>query len=205
MSHVSHLFVIGLAGARVRERSMLELGTSLPGLKPRAAALGGPPHLGLLMLAALTPEDRTGALHEPADPLAPAGRIDPDRVAALARSHDRVWLAGPEGGAAPARPFIASSASMTVLLLLLAAIVRPRGLHQKCASASPVLAAHGFVEAPRRKSADVPSSPRLASPATTIPRRIEHELPGQPARSGLTALPGFERWRSALDVASLHR
>ncbi len=53
-----------MSGLRVREREMLELGMSLPALASRATAIASLPPLGLLTLAALTPEGWETTLHE---------------------------------------------------------------------------------------------------------------------------------------------
>jgi radical SAM superfamily enzyme YgiQ (UPF0313 family) len=60
-----HLTLVALSGFRVRERDMLALGMSLPGLQQRAQAIGALPSLGLLTLAALTPEPWTVSYHDP--------------------------------------------------------------------------------------------------------------------------------------------
>lgn len=52
-----HVTFVPLSGFRVREEELLALGMSLPGLKPRAKALGELPALGLLTLAGLLPDD----------------------------------------------------------------------------------------------------------------------------------------------------
>jgi radical SAM superfamily enzyme YgiQ (UPF0313 family) len=54
-----HVTFVPLSGFRVRERELLALGMSLPGLKPRAKALSESPALGLLTLAGLLPDDWT--------------------------------------------------------------------------------------------------------------------------------------------------
>ncbi len=59
-----HVCLVSLVGFRVREPEMLALGMALPGLGPRAAAVGALPALGLLTLAALTPEHWTQSYHE---------------------------------------------------------------------------------------------------------------------------------------------
>jgi radical SAM superfamily enzyme YgiQ (UPF0313 family) len=61
MRHVAH---IAMSGFRVREQEMLALGMTLPGLRPRAEALAGLPSLGLLTIAALTPENWSQSYHE---------------------------------------------------------------------------------------------------------------------------------------------
>jgi radical SAM superfamily enzyme YgiQ (UPF0313 family) len=60
------LVLVSMSGFRVRERELLELGMSLPGLTGRAKAIAALPPLGLLTLAAMTPEHWDIALHEPA-------------------------------------------------------------------------------------------------------------------------------------------
>ncbi len=52
-----HLCLAPLAGFRVREPQMLELGMTLPGFQQRAGAVAALPALGLLTLAGLTPPD----------------------------------------------------------------------------------------------------------------------------------------------------
>ena len=47
-----HVAFVPLSGMRVREEELLALGMSLPGLQPRARAIGQLPALGLLTLAA---------------------------------------------------------------------------------------------------------------------------------------------------------
>ena len=54
-----HVTFVPMVGFRVREPQMLELGMSLPGLRPRAAAIAELPALGVLTLAGLTPEPWT--------------------------------------------------------------------------------------------------------------------------------------------------
>jgi radical SAM superfamily enzyme YgiQ (UPF0313 family) len=54
-----HVTLIPLSGFRIREPELLELGMSLPGLKPRAKAVAELPALGLLTLAGLLPPDWT--------------------------------------------------------------------------------------------------------------------------------------------------
>ncbi|HUE73225.1 MAG TPA: cobalamin-dependent protein, partial [Pirellulaceae bacterium] len=54
-----HVTFIPLVGVRVREEELLALGMSLPGLAPRAAAVGQLPALGLLTLAGMLPPDWT--------------------------------------------------------------------------------------------------------------------------------------------------
>jgi radical SAM superfamily enzyme YgiQ (UPF0313 family) len=73
MPHVAH---VAMSGFRVREREMLALGMTLPGLQPRAAALAGLPSLGLLTIAALTPAHWTQSYHE-------AATVDDTLVAAV--------------------------------------------------------------------------------------------------------------------------
>lgn len=51
-----HVTFVPMTGFRVREPQMRELGMSLPGLQPRAAAIAELPALGALTLAGLTPE-----------------------------------------------------------------------------------------------------------------------------------------------------
>jgi radical SAM superfamily enzyme YgiQ (UPF0313 family) len=59
-----HVALVPFTGFRVREEEMLALGMSLPGLRPRAAAVGRLPALGLLTLAGLTPPGWTCSYHE---------------------------------------------------------------------------------------------------------------------------------------------
>src|SRR6478736_2970543 len=54
-----HVIFVPLSGFRVREKELLALGMSLPGLKSRAKAIGELPALGLLTLAGLLPDDWT--------------------------------------------------------------------------------------------------------------------------------------------------
>ena len=51
-----HVTFVPMTGFRVREPQMRELGMSLPGLQPRAAAIAELPALGALTLAGLTPD-----------------------------------------------------------------------------------------------------------------------------------------------------
>lgn len=50
-----HVALVPFTGFRLREQELLALGMSLPGLRPRAAAVAQLPALGLLTLAGLTP------------------------------------------------------------------------------------------------------------------------------------------------------
>src|SRR3954468_9059470 len=59
-----HLALIAMSGFRVREHEMLALGMKLPGLAARAGAIGALPALGLLTLAALTPDNWSVSYHE---------------------------------------------------------------------------------------------------------------------------------------------
>ncbi len=59
-----HVALVAFTGFRVREKEMLALGMSLPGLKGRAAAIGQLPALGLLTLAGMTPESWSCSYHE---------------------------------------------------------------------------------------------------------------------------------------------
>src|SRR5262245_18146182 len=59
-----HVAFVPLTGFRMREDEMLALGMSLPGLKPRAAAIAQLPALGLLTLAGLTPPEWECSYHE---------------------------------------------------------------------------------------------------------------------------------------------
>lgn len=54
-----HVTFVPLTGFRVREPQLLELGMSLPGLRPRASAVAELPALGVLTLAGMTPEPWT--------------------------------------------------------------------------------------------------------------------------------------------------
>jgi radical SAM superfamily enzyme YgiQ (UPF0313 family) len=63
---MSHIAFVALSGFRVREREMLALGMSLPGLASRAGAIGALPSLGLLTLAGLTPDSWSMSYHDPA-------------------------------------------------------------------------------------------------------------------------------------------
>lgn len=58
-----HVAFVPFTGLRVREREMLALGMSLPGLRTRAEALAGLPALGLLTLAGMTPRHWTCSYH----------------------------------------------------------------------------------------------------------------------------------------------
>ena len=61
-----HVTFVSMSGFRVHEQALLELGMTLPGLTGRAKAIAALPPLGLLTLAALTPEHWGVSLHEPA-------------------------------------------------------------------------------------------------------------------------------------------
>ena len=61
-----HVALVSFTGFRVREHEMLALGMTLPGLKPRAAAIAQLPTLSLLTLAGLTPSSWTCSYHESA-------------------------------------------------------------------------------------------------------------------------------------------
>jgi len=61
-----HVSFVAMSGFRVREREMIALGMALPGLAARAGAIAALPALGLLTLAALTPEPWTVSYHDPA-------------------------------------------------------------------------------------------------------------------------------------------
>src|SRR5262245_7962113 len=63
-SLMPHVAFVPFTGFRVREEEMLALGMTLPGLKPRAAAISQLPALGLLTLAGLTPPHWTCSYHE---------------------------------------------------------------------------------------------------------------------------------------------
>jgi radical SAM superfamily enzyme YgiQ (UPF0313 family) len=54
-----HLLLVPLTGFRIRDQELLALGMSLPGLAPRARAIGQLPALGLLTLAGMLPEHWT--------------------------------------------------------------------------------------------------------------------------------------------------
>ena len=56
-----HVAFVPLTGFRIREQELLALGMSLPGLAPRAKAIGQLPALGLLTLAGMLPEEWTCA------------------------------------------------------------------------------------------------------------------------------------------------
>ena len=59
-----HVALVPFTGLRIRERQLLELGMSLPGLRRRSAAIAELPALGLLTLAGLTPQSWTQSYHE---------------------------------------------------------------------------------------------------------------------------------------------
>ncbi|MBN9119557.1 MAG: B12-binding domain-containing radical SAM protein [Planctomycetes bacterium] len=59
-----HVALVPFTGFRVREDEVLALGMTLPGLKPRAAAVAQLPALGLLTLAGLNPPHWTCSYHE---------------------------------------------------------------------------------------------------------------------------------------------
>lgn len=56
-----HITLVPLAGVRIREAEMLELGMRLPGFQRRGAAISELPALGLLTLAGLLPEHWTAS------------------------------------------------------------------------------------------------------------------------------------------------
>ncbi len=68
-----HLSLVALSGFRVREAELAAVGGSLPGLASRARSIGALPPLGLLTLAALTPEHWSRSLHE-------APRVEPELI-----------------------------------------------------------------------------------------------------------------------------
>lgn len=59
-----HVVFVPLSGMRVREEELLALGMALPGLQPRARAVGQLPALGTLTLAGLNPAHWTCSYHE---------------------------------------------------------------------------------------------------------------------------------------------
>ena len=61
-----HVVFVPLSGMRVREEELLALGMALPGLQPRARAIGQLPALGVLTLAGMNPEHWTCSYHEAA-------------------------------------------------------------------------------------------------------------------------------------------
>lgn len=61
---MSHVALVAMSGFRVREREMIALGMALPGLAARAGAVGALPALGLLTIAAHTPDHWTQSYHE---------------------------------------------------------------------------------------------------------------------------------------------
>ncbi|MDX1948192.1 MAG: cobalamin-dependent protein [Pirellulaceae bacterium] len=71
-----HVIFVPLTGFRIREQELLALGMSLPGLLPRAKAIGQLPALGLLTLAGMLPEQWTCAYR-------PAMRCDEELLAWL--------------------------------------------------------------------------------------------------------------------------
>jgi radical SAM superfamily enzyme YgiQ (UPF0313 family) len=72
-----HVVFVPLSGMRVREEELLALGMTLPGLQPRARAIGQLPALGTLTLAGMTPSHWTCIYHE-------AASVDDALVEALA-------------------------------------------------------------------------------------------------------------------------
>ena len=60
---MSHVAFVPFTGLRVRDRQMLELGMSMPGLQNRKAALGRLPALGVLTLAGMLPAGWTCSYH----------------------------------------------------------------------------------------------------------------------------------------------
>lgn len=72
-----HVLFVPLTGFRIREEELLALGMSLPGLVPRANAIGQLPALGLLTLAGMLPEHWTCEY-------LPAARCDDELVETLA-------------------------------------------------------------------------------------------------------------------------
>jgi radical SAM superfamily enzyme YgiQ (UPF0313 family) len=61
-----HVAFVPLSGMRVREEELLALGMALPGLQPRAHAIGQLPALGVLTLAGINPAHWTCSYHEAA-------------------------------------------------------------------------------------------------------------------------------------------
>ena len=74
-----HVAFVPLVGFRIREAELLELGMTLPGLAPRARAIGQLPALGLLTLAGMLPERWTCEYR-------PAQTCDEELIEALAAS-----------------------------------------------------------------------------------------------------------------------
>ncbi len=72
-----HVVFVPLSGMRVREEELLALGMALPGLQPRARAIGQLPALGVLTLAGLNPAHWTCSYHE-------AAAVDATLVEAIA-------------------------------------------------------------------------------------------------------------------------
>jgi radical SAM superfamily enzyme YgiQ (UPF0313 family) len=95
---VPHVAFVPLAGFRVREEAMRELGMTLPGLRHRARAIGELPSLGLLTLAGMTPAPWTCSHHEAGGDGGPIvellARERPDLVAisALTASAEEAYL-----------------------------------------------------------------------------------------------------------------
>jgi radical SAM superfamily enzyme YgiQ (UPF0313 family) len=71
-----HVALVALTGVRVVDPGLRELGLTLPGLRRRGEAVAALPALGLLTVAAHTPEHWTQSFHEPAS-------VSPDLVDAL--------------------------------------------------------------------------------------------------------------------------
>jgi radical SAM superfamily enzyme YgiQ (UPF0313 family) len=66
MSRDPHVCLVALTGFRIREPDMLALGMTSPALHDRAMAVAALPALGLLTLAAWTPEPWSQSFHDPA-------------------------------------------------------------------------------------------------------------------------------------------
>jgi len=82
-----HVAFVPFTGLRVREREMLAMGMTLPGLRQRAEALSALPALGLLTLAGMTPEHWTCSYHPSSETdtlVADVAAMKPDLVAVSA-------------------------------------------------------------------------------------------------------------------------
>jgi radical SAM superfamily enzyme YgiQ (UPF0313 family) len=79
----NHLALVAMSGFRIREREMLALGMTLPGLAARAGAVAALPALGLLTLAGMTPPDWSVSYHE-------AGAVTDEPIQEIVRTRPKL-------------------------------------------------------------------------------------------------------------------
>lgn len=78
-----HAALVALTGVRIVDPALRELGLTLPGLRRRGEAVAALPALGLLTVAAHTPEHWTQSFHEPA-------AVTPDLVDSMAEERPQL-------------------------------------------------------------------------------------------------------------------